>query len=135
MARYISVMNDTRVMASELYKSSAKGQVSMVISELKSAYESARIINHTIGFDAISAASQEYNWNLDLSEIARVWTNGCIIRSELMEFLVTIFKDSDIHLLLNPSILKVLDKKNLNMQKSLEKPWRHVALFQCFLLD
>jgi 6-phosphogluconate dehydrogenase len=117
MARYISAMKDTRVMASKLYKSSEKGQVSMVISELKSAYESARIINHAIGFDAISAASQEYNWNLDLSEIARVWTNGCIIRSELMEVLVTIFKDSDMHLLLHPSIVTVLDKKNSKYAK------------------
>src|SRR5690606_14183133 len=30
-------------------------------------------------------ASSMYAWELDLSEVARIWTNGCIIRSALME--------------------------------------------------
>ena len=29
--------------------------------------------------------SQTYDWNLNLSEIARIWTGGCIIRAKLLE--------------------------------------------------
>ena len=42
-------------------------------------------MNHIIGFEIIREASVNYSWNINLSEIARIWTNGCIIRSKLME--------------------------------------------------
>ena len=38
--------------------------------------------------------SKALDWELNFSEIARVWTNGCIIRSSLMEELATLFKNS-----------------------------------------
>ncbi len=40
------------------------------------------------------------NWNLNFSEIARVWTNGSIIRSRLMEELVDLFQENN-RILLN----------------------------------
>jgi 6-phosphogluconate dehydrogenase len=40
----------------------------------------------------MKAASDTYDWGLNFSEIARIWTNGCIIRSELMESLVEDFE-------------------------------------------
>ena len=36
-----------------------------------------------------------YNWDLNLSELARVWTNGCIIKSNLMKDLVETLKATD----------------------------------------
>jgi len=38
-------------------------------------------------------ASKTYYWDLNLSEIARIWTNGCIIRSKFMEQSITVFKE------------------------------------------
>ncbi len=109
MARYLSAMKPQRVKASELYNID-KQKVSLDLLQLKNAYKSSRIINHAIGFDIIQEASNQYNWNLNLSEIARIWTNGCIIRSELMEQLVELFKDSKEHLLLHPTIVSELKK-------------------------
>jgi 6-phosphogluconate dehydrogenase len=43
--------------------------------------------------------SEQENWNLDFSEISRIWTNGCIIRSSLMESMTGLFKE-------NSSLLK-----------------------------
>lgn len=54
----------------------------------------SRLINHIIGFDLISKAAGENLYDLSLSEVARVWTNGCIIRSGLMEELVDILHES-----------------------------------------
>jgi 6-phosphogluconate dehydrogenase len=43
------------------------------------------ICSYLQGFDLLAAASKAENWNLDLSEISRVWRGGCIIRSELLK--------------------------------------------------
>jgi 6-phosphogluconate dehydrogenase len=45
----------------------------------------ARVVNHHFGFELLQAASGKWQWDLNLQEIARIWTNGCIIRSFLME--------------------------------------------------
>ncbi len=63
-------------------------------NELRNAYALARLVNHQQGFELMQAASETYQWGLNFSEIARIWTNGCIIRSELMESLVEDFKSS-----------------------------------------
>jgi 6-phosphogluconate dehydrogenase len=67
--------------------------------QLLHAYELARWINHHQGLETLKAASQEYQWALDLPAIARIWTNGCIIRSALMEEL-------SLSLALNPHLLQ-----------------------------
>ena len=75
---------------SELRKNALKIQsdnenVKFQEKELLEAYSFARLINHLQGFHLIRQASIDYNWDLNLKEIARIWTNGCIIRSQLME--------------------------------------------------
>ncbi|NND61991.1 MAG: NADP-dependent phosphogluconate dehydrogenase, partial [Flavobacteriaceae bacterium] len=44
------------------------------------------------GFAIMAEASAKYKWNLNLSEVARTWTNGCIIKSQLMEELVEVLE-------------------------------------------
>ena len=56
-------------------------------------------------------ASQEFEWNLNLAEIARVWTNGCIIRSSLMETLSDNNEYLNQHLLLDKSISRTVESK------------------------
>jgi 6-phosphogluconate dehydrogenase len=65
------------------------------LEKVKNAYKLARIINHQQGFGLIKTASDEFEWKLNLSEIARIWTNGCIIRSTLMEKIKEYFKIED----------------------------------------
>ncbi len=57
------------------------------IDEIAKAYQLARMVNHHQGFEMIKLASAEHQWNIDLKEVGRIWTNGCIIRSTLMEHL------------------------------------------------
>ena len=107
MARFLSAMKKERVEASKLYNINNESST-IDLHELRDTYKVSRIINHAIGFDTIKAASIENEWNLNLSEIARIWTNGCIIKSELMEDLVDYFKQSDRHLLLNEDIVSII---------------------------
>ena len=55
------------------------------LPKIKAAYSLARIINHEVGFRLMKTVSDAQGWDLNFNEIARIWTNGCIIRSGLME--------------------------------------------------
>jgi len=93
-ARYTSSFKAERVAAASLLQIAPKDQASLSDEALFNAYQLARWVNHHQGFQLIATASKEYNWSLNLSEIARIWTNGCIIRSGLMEKLIGLLKEN-----------------------------------------
>ncbi|WP_245598625.1 NADP-dependent phosphogluconate dehydrogenase [Sporocytophaga myxococcoides] len=110
MARALSSFKSYRQQISSTYSSplaitdNLKDSLS---DKIKNAYKAARIINHETGFHLLKEASVQYRWNLNLSEIARIWTNGCIIRSELMEQIATTFLNEE-SIVLAPSFKKEL---------------------------
>jgi len=53
--------------------------------DLQSALITARILGHAQGFRVLQAASDEYDWSLNLPRIAEIWRAGCIIRSTLLD--------------------------------------------------
>lgn len=112
MARNLSGMKAQRMKAQSAYQDSTRGifiDKEVFKNSIKGAYQGARIVNHAIGIDAIQQASTQYNWSLNLSGIARLWTNGCIIRSELMEDLSLWLNESaEDHLLLHPKVVRRL---------------------------
>lgn len=97
-ARYISSFKDERVVLSKKLNTKKLSLAEVNTEVLFTAYRFARIINHHQGFELINLASIENDWKLNLSEIARIWTNGCIIRSDFMEQSVAIFKASESYL-------------------------------------
>lgn len=94
-ARYISAMKTSREHLSKKFSELKRVNKTIDLDQLKNAYQFSRIVNHTVGFDVINEASVAFNWNLNLSEIARIWTNGCIIRSDLMETIIQWLKSSN----------------------------------------
>ncbi|NER13318.1 NADP-dependent phosphogluconate dehydrogenase [Leptobacterium flavescens] len=105
-SRYISAFKSSREKASALY-SPEKLSLELPIVHIKNAYRFARIINHHQGISLLKEASESYAWELDMSEICRIWTNGCIIRSAFIETLVPLLKkEKDI--LLNAHIAGML---------------------------
>ncbi|MGB2503330.1 MAG: decarboxylating NADP(+)-dependent phosphogluconate dehydrogenase [Flavobacteriaceae bacterium] len=91
-ARYLSSMKKERVSLANR-KPKPQKLSSFDLLKLNGAYRFARIINHIQGFNLIESASKKYNWEYIPSEIARVWTKGCIIRSNLMEDLIGSFSN------------------------------------------
>ncbi len=89
-ARYISAFKKMRSDLSTVYNLKQKSFHNIEIEQLKNAYQLARIVNHHQGFQLIDQASIAYNWNIDLKKVAMVWTNGCILASQLMEVLVKV---------------------------------------------
>ncbi|WP_343328370.1 NADP-dependent phosphogluconate dehydrogenase [Polaribacter staleyi] len=123
-ARYTSFYKEERVNASESFKENTTQNLNLTTDDILEGYQFARIINHYQGLKLIQEASKSYNWDLNLSELARIWTNGCIIKSDLMVELVTVFKSTDNLLTdegviqkiksLKPSIKKVVSGGVLN---------------------
>ncbi len=111
MARNLSGMKSERVKASSAYTMERLNikENDTFMDTLEHAFFTTSIINHAIGFEVLEKASKDYQWDLNLSEIARVWTNGCIIRSELMETISELFKQNkDTSFLLFPTIRTIV---------------------------
>ncbi len=83
-ARYLSYFKKKRQDASEVFNDKAERR-DIDLTDLKNAYQFSRIINHHQGFALIKRVSDQNKWNVDLSEIARIWTAGCIIKSDFMK--------------------------------------------------
>ena len=90
-ARFAAAMRTYRHTLGPMYAQERQSQIHLDVQDLQSAYEVARYMNHHQGFQLIQAAAQQFGWQINLSELARIWTNGCIIRSDLMRNLVQYF--------------------------------------------
>ncbi len=84
-ARYLSAFKSTRARYREHFDLQLSENKQVNVTDLKKAYSLGRLVNHQQGFRLIEEASAKFSWELNLPELARIWTNGCIIRSELME--------------------------------------------------
>ncbi|BAO75295.1 6-phosphogluconate dehydrogenase, decarboxylating [Winogradskyella sp. PG-2] len=124
-SRYISFYKDERLQLNKSFETINNSELDIEIDEVLKAYQFARIINHYQGFKLIAEASNKFEWNLNLSEIARIWTNGCIIRSTLMEELVEVFKNTT-NILTNQQLIDVVSQY---------RPAAKKVVSQCVLND
>ena len=95
-SRYISFQKEIREKNFILRKKN-KTKVKISINDLKLVYDFSRIINFYQGINVLKAASNNYNWKLNLSNIASIWSDGSILKSELLFILIKILnKQMDI---------------------------------------
>jgi 6-phosphogluconate dehydrogenase len=124
-SRYISFYKEERIQLNKHFKSENTSALNVTSTEVLEAYQFARIINHYQGFKLIAEASNKFSWDLNLSEIARIWTNGCIIRSTLMEELVSVFKETS-NILTNTQLIASIKEYKASAKK---------VVSQCILND
>lgn len=98
-ARILSGDIQSRIAGPQLIKFS-KNKIKLpskkeLIEMIKNALEICTTITYLQGFNLIRAASTEYKWNLDTSDIARIWQGGCIIRSKLLQTLQPAFSKNE----------------------------------------
>ncbi len=70
----------------------AKG--ALHLKTLEQAMIAGKILCYAQGFALIVAASREFGWNLPLPAIARVWREGCIIRSSMLNDMATALEEN-----------------------------------------
>ncbi len=79
-------------------------------TDLEQAMLAGRVLSHAQGFRLLRAASDEFNWALDLGRIAEIWRAGCIIRSGLLDDFATALR-SDMpfgHMILSSEMRDIL---------------------------
>jgi 6-phosphogluconate dehydrogenase len=86
--RSISSFKDARVHASTILTGPADTTTSIDTAafekDLEAALWAAKVSSYAQGLALLQASSAERDYNLNLSEIARIWTGGCIIRAKLL---------------------------------------------------
>jgi 6-phosphogluconate dehydrogenase len=88
-ARALSSMKDERTRAAAVLEGPKvvripKDQRESFIECVRRALYCSKIISYAQGFMLLKAAEKERGWNLNLGEIAMMWSGGCIIRSAFL---------------------------------------------------
>jgi len=55
------------------------------IEDVRQALYASKVVAYSQGFAQIIAASKDYNWDIDLGSLARIWRGGCIIRARFLD--------------------------------------------------
>ncbi|WP_082043715.1 NADP-dependent phosphogluconate dehydrogenase [Mobilicoccus massiliensis] len=75
------------------------------IDDVRDALWSSKVVAYAQGLDEIRLAAEEYGWNIDMAEIAKIWRAGCIIRAKLLDRIRDEYAANDLVTLLEaPSI-------------------------------
>jgi 6-phosphogluconate dehydrogenase len=61
-------------------KAAAPGE----LDKIRDALYASKIVAYAQGFEQLSVASKEYDWNLNPGVIATIWRGGCIIRAAFL---------------------------------------------------
>lgn len=107
--RDLSKYKELRVQAEGIY-GGVEGQLSVNKDEFLAALENAfyfnMIISYAQGIHMLTNASAEFNYGLNLAEIAKIWRGGCIIRSLFLQNIYEAFTANPelAHLLLDGGV-------------------------------
>ena len=76
-----------------------------VIDDVKDALYASKICSYAQGLSLIKAASDENGWGVNLSECARLWSGGCIIRAALLDDIQKAYKNTELpNLMMDPAL-------------------------------
>jgi 6-phosphogluconate dehydrogenase len=120
-ARSLSALKDERGTAEKAY--GALGEPlkrdAALLDDLELALLAGKIAAYAQGFAVMSGASAEYRWDLPLAEIARIWREGCIIRSQFLSTIADAFESSDKHtnLLLVPAFVDMMSEAQAGLRR------------------
>ncbi|NEO42619.1 MAG: decarboxylating NADP(+)-dependent phosphogluconate dehydrogenase [Moorea sp. SIOASIH] len=117
-ARVMSSFKDQRVAAAkEITGPVGKydGDVKAFITKVRDALYCSKMCSYAQGMALLSRASEEFNYNLNLSEVARIWKGGCIIRAGFLDKIKNAFNQNPQlpNLLLAPEFKQtILDRQD-----------------------
>jgi len=92
------------------------------VDAVRQALYASKVVAYAQGFDQITAASQEYGWDVDRGMMATIWRGGCIIRARFLDRIKQAY-DADQHL---ASLL--LDDYFASAMADAQDAWRRVVV-------
>src|SRR2546430_12612887 len=124
-ARVISAQKEERVAASKILPQPRArkftGNRARLVDAVREALYASKIVSYAQGMELLRSGSTEYEWNLNLSDIATIWRGGCIIRAKFLNRIVQAYKrDPALHNLL-------LDRYFTRAIKKAQPKWRLVV--------
>jgi len=97
-ARFMSSMKDERLVASKKLKGPRKqrsrGDRKKLIQAVHDALYASKICSYAQGMSVIGKGSQSHGWGIQLSEMARIWKGGCIIRAQFLDPIMNAYRRS-----------------------------------------
>jgi 6-phosphogluconate dehydrogenase len=81
----------------------------------------SKICSYAQGMSLIRAGSQEWKWDINLRELARIWKGGCIIRARFLDSIMRAFERQPEL----PNLL--LDSEFMACIRRSESAWRKVV--------
>ena len=94
--RVLSALKSERVEASKQLPGPPPTGVALdkasMIDAVHDALYASKICSYAQGMNLIRAGSAEYNWNVDLGEMSRIWKGGCIIRAQFLDKIKQAYK-------------------------------------------
>jgi len=122
-ARILSALKKERTHASTVLsgpETQFNGSAQTLVNAVRDALYAAKICSYAQGMSMLKMASEEYNYHLNLSEIARIWRAGCIIRARLLNHIMKVYQT-------NPDLPNLLiDKTFREAIQSRQDSWRQV---------
>lgn len=124
-ARVLSGMKTERVNASGFYRRKDKpmyrGGKREFLDAIEQALYASKICSYAQGLSLIRAGSDEWNWNIDMQEVARIWKAGCIIRARLLNEIMAAYEG-------NSALPNLLMDANFKASiQASEEHWRKVV--------
>ncbi|MET8677925.1 NADP-dependent phosphogluconate dehydrogenase [Streptomyces sp. NPDC004647] len=90
-------------------------------AQVEQALYASKVVSYAQGWNMISAAGEEYGWDIDLGSVAAIWRGGCIIRAAFLDRIRAAFA-ADPNL---PTLLA--DKEFAEEIGSAQEAWRAVV--------
>jgi len=94
--RNMSALERQRETAGEIFQRPVPpfaGDCQVFIDRLGHALYAGTIMAYAQGMAVLAAASEKYEYHLDLETVARIWRGGCIIRAALLEDIRTAYRN------------------------------------------
>lgn len=130
-ARVMSAGRERRVEAEAAFASSKPAAsanipsalAALTAEDVRAALYASKIASYSQGFDLLAQASREYDYGTDLSEVARIWKAGCIIRAGFLDRVREAYSTAEQH----PSVLALAPDFRRELAERVPS-WRRVVL-------
>jgi 6-phosphogluconate dehydrogenase len=123
-SRILSSLKSQRVVASKIIigpKLEFKGERGQLIESARAALYASKITSYAQGLGLLKLASDEYKYELNISEIAKIWRAGCIIRANLLGDITAAFQR-------DPGLVNLLLDESFRVAvESRQKSWRFLV--------
>ena len=114
-ARNLSANLDTRKNGELVFGPAPKilPERGLDLGNLEAALIAGKILCYAQGFALLSSANSTFSWSLPLPEIAKVWREGCIIRSSMLNDMANALAQNPIeNLMFAPYFVNILKSKS-----------------------